>query len=286
MEFFIIFILIVLFILFLDSLPAKWLLILIITILLIIALFSDTHDKIDVFHNSALIITCFYAILITLWFNNQEGNLSVTYALIALFICGFLSIILSITFLYPFWNNIAYEEIIREVERSWWIFSYTEQIKEKIPKYEIVPLLDKTSMIAGPVEELAKLFSVLLLMRNRLTSKRIALFYVVLCALGFAMIENIYYFTQHDEVLFIRANPAHAVFSAVWGGALGSLLIKEKSLVYFLWMLFFGMGLHALWNLFATINHDLFIYLFVLVSWVGLFYIKSQLSKIKKQGVD
>lgn len=276
---FIVFVIVSISIYFLSALPKKWLLIFIIATLLIVTLLSDAHTKTDIFHNSALIITCFYVILIVFWLNDKDANLGVIYALIALFMCGALSIVLSISLLYPFWDNMAYKEVAREVAKGWWIFSYTERITEIVPRHNIVPLLDKTAMIAGPVEELAKLFSVLLLMRNQLTSKKIALFYVVLCALGFAMIENIYYFTKYDEVLFIRANPAHAVFSAIWGGALGSWLAKEKSFDYFLWMLIVGMGLHAIWNLFAITNPDFFVYIFILVSWVGLSYIKSELSK-------
>lgn len=276
---FIVFVLAFLSIYFLSTLSKKWLLILIITILLIVTLSSNTSADTDIFHNSAIIITCFYTIFIVFWFNDTEEDLSIIYALIALFMCGALSIALSTSFLYPFWHDIAYQEIVKEVEKGWWIFSYTEQIKETVPTHDIVPLLDKTAMIAGPIEELAKLFSVLLLVNNKLTSKRSAIFYVVLCALGFAMIENIYYFTKYGEVLFIRANPAHAVFSAVWGGALGSWFAKERSFEYFLWMLILGMGLHAIWNLFATINTNFSIYIFILISWVGLSYIKEELSK-------
>lgn len=277
-EYFIVFVLVFLSACFLSNLPKKWLLILIIATLLIMTLLSEINTKIDIFHNSALIIACFYVILMAFWFNDGSANLSVVYALIALFICGALSVLIT-SFLYPFWGNIAYEEVTREIEKGWWIFSYTEQIKEIVPRHNIVSLLDKTAMIAGPVEELAKLFSVLLLMRNQLTSRRISLFYVVLCALGFAMIENIYYFIMYDKVLFIRANPAHAIFSAIWGGALGSWLAKEKSFYYFLWMLIAGMGLHAIWNLLAITNPDFFVYIFILISWVGLSYIKSELSK-------
>ncbi|BBB24299.1 hypothetical protein CVFO_1193 [Isorropodon fossajaponicum endosymbiont JTNG4] len=80
------------------------------------------------------------------------------------------------------------------------------------------------------------------LLSRQLISKKLTLFYVVLCTLGFSMIENVYFFLKYSEILFIRANPAHMVFSAIWGSALGAWLTKEKSFSYFLFALFLGRG--------------------------------------------
>ena len=278
MEILIIFIIIVLSWFILSKLSGKQSLILIIVFCIgILLIYMQTQEQ--NFTITAFIIACVYALLLTSWFNNSEEDISIGYALFALLGSGFLSILLAKSYFYPFWNDLAYKEVTKEVVKNWWIFSHKEQVTEIIARHSIISFLDNTAIIAGPVEELAKLFAVLMLLKKKLVSRKLALFYVVLCALGFAMIENIAYFFKYNEILFARANPAHAIFSAIWGAALGSWFAGEKSFFHFLWMLLLGMGLHAIWNFFATIDPDIFIFIFILVSWTGLSFIKAELQK-------
>lgn len=260
--------------------PSQALLLIILAFIVFIAVFiNQIQTQHELFRIWSLLITCFYAFLITIWYKDSQYDISWFYALIALFGCGLVAVILSVAFFYPFWQDISYKDVYHEVEQGWWIFKNTQIIKETIPTHPIVPLLNHTGMDAGIVEELAKLLAVIFLLKNQIHSKKLALFYTVLCALGFAMIENIYYFLNYGEVLFIRANPAHAVFSAIWGYGLGLWLLNERSFLYFLGTLLLGMTLHALWNLLAVINTIVFIWLFIMVSWHGLIFIKRKLQE-------
>lgn len=219
----------------------------------------------------AFIIGTSYVALAALWFNNKNNEFSFFYSLVAFFLCGAFSIALSTSLLYPIWNDVAYEE----VKRGWWIFSTTE-IE---PTSQMTLLIDRTGVIAGPVEEFAKLIAVLIAVKSKIVSRKTGVYYVVLCAIGFAMIENFYYFMKYSEVLPIRANPAHAVFSAIWGAALGSYLANEKAFFSLLWGLVLGMLLHAVWNLFASLNSALFIYIFIFVTLFGLAFIRRELKE-------
>ncbi len=239
------------------------------SVLVALAITPTTEES--SFRIVAFIIGTSYVALAALWFNNKNREFSFFYSLIAFFLCGAFSIALSTSLLYPIWKDVAYEE----VKRGWWIFS-TTYIE---PTSQITLLIDRTGIIAGPVEEFAKLVAVLIAVKSRIVSRKTGVYYVVLCAIGFAMIENFYYFMKYGEVLPVRANPAHAVFSAIWGAALGSYLAKEKTFSNFLWGLILGMTLHAAWNLFASINSPLFMYIFIFVTLSGLAFIRRELKE-------
>jgi len=115
--------------------------------------------------------------------------------------------------------------------------------------------------------------------RKEIKDGQTGLFIIVLCAFGFAMIENIMYFCKYNEIILMRANPAHAVFSAIWGRALGRWFNKEILFKEFLKYLFYGMLLHAAWNYFASFYDFVFIILFIITSFYGLLFIKRELGK-------
>lgn len=219
----------------------------------------------------AFIIAGLYVALMAMWFENTKKDFSIFNSLVAFLFCGSFAVVLSISFLYPLWGDVAY----REVETGWWVFSSIENQ----PKNKLVLFFENSGMIAGPVEELAKLIALVGVMKRKIVSRKTGIYYAVLCAIGFAMIENISYFLRYGEVLPIRANPAHAVFSSIWGAALGSYLAKEKGVDELLRGLVLGMGLHSIWNLFASMRSPIFIYLFILVTLSGLAFIRRELKK-------
>ena len=223
----------------------------------------------------AFIIGALYVVLMAIWFNNTKNEFSFFWSLVVFLLSGSFSIVLSISLLYPIWGSLAYQE----VETGWWVFSTTElQARSKFAL-----ILDRSGMIAGPVEEFAKLIAVLVVVKEKIVSRKTGVYYAVLCAIGFAMIENFYYFLQFGEVLPIRANPAHAVFSALWGAALGSYRANEKGFATLVWGLLLGMGLHAAWNLFASIKSPIFIYIFIFVTLSGLAFIRRELKEKSRE---
>jgi RsiW-degrading membrane proteinase PrsW (M82 family) len=236
-------------------------------------IFKHTEYPNEFFTGIAFLIASFYMLLLTIWYNDSQSQFSWRTALISFILAGGISIFICQIF-YPLWDFIFF----KQVESGWWIFKSTGLFARD----PFIAVMDYTGAIAGPVEELSKLLAVLLIpqVRNAIKDRKTGVFYVVLCAFGFAMIENIMYFINYEEVLLVRANPAHAVFSAIWGSALGSWLAKEISFKKFLKYLFWGMCLHASWNYFASIGSIIFCFIFVLSSLIGLAYIKKELNEI------
>lgn len=152
-------------------------------------------------------------ILLTIWYNNEDNTFNWKVSIKALLFCGAISIALCLFVLYPLWNIVGFYKI----QSGWWIFK-TEKLIARNP---LAYLFDVSNAIAGPIEEGAKLIAVLLVpsVRKSIRNSKTGVFIVVLCAFGFAMIENIIYFSMYKEVLIRRADPAHAVFSAIWGKA-------------------------------------------------------------------
>jgi len=235
-------------------------------------IFQHTKYYAEYFIGFAYIISSFYLILLTYWYNNSDKTFNWKISVKAFLICGVTSVLLSLCILYPLWDFIGFYE----VESGWWIF----KSKKIVARDPIIKLLEDSGAIAGPVEELSKLIAVLLIpsVRKSIKDEKSGTWVSVLCAFGFAMIENIMYFISNEKVLLIRANPAHAVFSVVWGSALGKLIDQKISFKEFLKYLLYGMGLHAAWNYFASFHIILFCILFIMVSFYGLFYIKKRIS--------
>jgi len=252
-------------------LSSKVLFILAIIFAVLVASIITPETEKSYFQSVAFIVAGLYVALMALWFDNSNKDFGFFSSLTAFLACGALSIFLSIAFLYPLWSDVAYQE----VTKGWWIFSTTE-IQ---PRSQLIQIFGRTGMIAGPVEELAKMLSLIFLVRKRIVSRKTGIYYAVLCAIGFAMIENVSYFVKYGEVLPIRANPSHAVFSAIWGAALGSYYAREKGIAAVLWGLILGMSLHAVWNLFASIKSPLFMYIFIFVTLSGLAFIRRELKE-------
>lgn len=199
------------------------------------------------------LIAATYILLITIIFDDSDSPLSWKASVIAFVGCGTVSLILT-SCIYPlldlcFADNSLYS------------------------------LLEHVDVDAGPVEETAKLLAVLLIppVRTRITDRKSGIFYVTLCAIGFAAIENFEYFYEANEVIFIRANPSHAVFSAIWGAALGEWLAGKGSMRKLIFALLAGMGVHAIWNI-STVSSLVFIPIAILTLYVGTRFIRKELS--------
>ena len=238
-------------------------------------IFKETIYYREYFTGIAFIIASFYMILLTFWYDDSDNSFNWKISMRALLLCGPIAVLLSYV-IYALWNIVGFYE----VETGWWIF----KSKEKAARDPIFYLFEISRAIAGPVEEGAKLISVLMIpsVRKSIKNSKTGVFVVVLCAFGFAMVENIRYFSLYEQFMIYRANPAHAVFSAVWGKALGEWFNKQISFMKFLKYLFYGMALHAAWNYFASFHGIIFLILFIIVSFYGLYFIKKELRTVEK----
>jgi len=203
---------------------------------------------------AALLAAIVYLYLITHWF--KSGSFDIKSALLAFFGGGLLSIAISMP-LYALWQWGAH-----------------------VTGWSLLSLMQANGTDAGIVEEASKLVAVLLLpgVRSHIRDCKSGLFYAALCALGFAMIENVHYFSEYNHILLGRMNPGHMIFSAIWGAALGAYIAGQISLARFIPMLMLGMALHATWN-YATRNEVVFMIVFASVTWKGLLFIRQQLSE-------
>jgi len=224
---------------------------------------------------SAFLLAVGYLFLMVFWYNGRE--LCARTSILAFLLSGGVSILISLL-LYPVIGVIGAQE--RLVETGVWIFKTTRRVVE----YEngLLSLLHSTGAIAGLVEEPAKLAALLIVspVRRLIVDRRSGLYYATLCAFGFSFIENIVYFQTFDAVLYIRANPAHAVFTSLWGAALGSWREGTIGGIEFLKFLFLGIGLHALWNFMASTDITLFIITFGATIWLGLSFIRRELGGV------
>ena len=111
----------------------------------------------------------------------------------------------------PGWKTIAFTVLAGGLISC----TLTDLINQSLPAH-------MPASFAGLVEEPSKFAAMWLLCRNKITDIHSGIFYAVLCALGFAFFENILYFMHYEEIILIRGNPAHAVFSSFWGAAYGA----------------------------------------------------------------
>jgi len=120
-----------------------------------------------------------------------------------------------------------------------------------------------SAVIAAPIiEESSKFLIVwLFLYRNKNFSEPMdGIVYASAVALGFASIENgIYLFRFSKQAKFLLPNiilirallsvPAHALFSSIWGHALGKFkFAKKKNIIIVILALLLSMVLHAAFN--------------------------------------
>jgi len=126
---------------------------------------------------------------------------------------------------------------------------------------------------AGVVEELCKFTAMWLIFRRDITNMQSGIFYAVLCAIGFACLENIGYFIHYEGVLIMRGDPAHAVFSSFWGAAYGAC--KAKQLPWrLLWLKWMPVG--VLFH--AAFNTLLVLALYPLTLWIAIRFIINHKS--------
>lgn len=217
--------------------------------------------------SAAFLVAMAYLYFLVKWQHDETFNGRTT--LIAMLASGPVSILISQLFYIIL--TLMFGEFY---EAGWWIFKHTEY-RYTSP---VFGFLNEKGIIAGPVEESAKFLALLCVppVRRAIVDRRTGLYYASICALGFAMIENIMYFQQAGEMLYARANPAHMVFSCIWGAAYGTWVADKSSALYsrrLVWGLCLGVMLHSAWNGLAYFEVTIFLCLFALVTWLGLEFI-------------
>jgi len=204
-------------------------------------IFKKTVYYMEYFAGIAFILTVVYVFALVISYRIDGDSLRWYTLVTAFFASGVLSILICFVF-YKIWGILGFEKI----EKGWWIFK-TQQVVARDP---MIWLADCSRAIAGPVEESAKLLALLLLpnVRKAINNAKTGLVLAVLCGLGFAMIENAVYFYIYKDILFLRANPGHAVFSGIWGIGLGKCFEGKIPLSSFFKYFLAGISLHAAWN--------------------------------------
>ncbi|MDX8409132.1 MAG: PrsW family glutamic-type intramembrane protease [Mariprofundales bacterium] len=212
---------------------------------------------------AASLIAVGFMLLITCWYDNRIHAIDLGAALLTAFLGGGLLTLLIISLLYPAWNRAAL--MGQEAD-----FLLLQQVGNALAA------MARLNGDAGPVEELAKLLALLLIpsVRICIDDGKSGAFYAMLCALGFAMLENFSYLFDDASSLWWRINPAHAVFSSIWGYALGAWMAKQISATSVILSLLAAMGLHSMYDIAASWNVWLFLLLAFLVFWPGLWMIR------------
>jgi RsiW-degrading membrane proteinase PrsW (M82 family) len=228
------------------------------------------------FAGVAFLIAAVYMFALVRW--NRSDRFESKTSIMAFLICGGAAILAG-NFLYYLFSVVAIVEV--PVENGWWLFKTTRSSYQYINS--LAGFLYETAAIAGFIEEPSKFAALLVVpqVRRSIVDRRSGLYYATLCALGFALIENISYFQSYQTVLFARANPAHAVFTSIWGAAYGSWVAKELSIAHLLKFFACGIGLHALWNFCASTDPTLFLITFGATIWLGLGFIRKELIGTK-----
>lgn len=236
-----------------------------------------TGPAILFFGAAAFIAASVYLFLVVHWF--ESTNFSTRLSLITFLICGAISVGVALIV-----HRIIVALAVKEVQTGWWLW------KETHIQYRsgFWMMLVGTGAFAGITEELIKFGSLIVVapVRKAIKNRRTGLYYATLCAAGFAMIENLQYFHQADSLLIARLNPAHLVFSSLWGAAYGSCVAGDKSWGHFVKYMGYGMGLHALWNLCPYVGAlggpAIVIALLVIMMgttiWLGIGFIKNELA--------
>lgn len=121
---------------------------------------------------------------------------------------------------------------------------------------------------AGPVEELCKFAAMWLLCRRHITNMNSGIFFAALCAIGFAFFENIEYFIDNGNIMLMRGDPAHAVFSSFWGAAYGACRARQLPW-HQLWFKWLPVGI--LFH--SAFNTPLMLLLYPLSIWIAVRFI-------------
>ncbi len=143
-----------------------------------------------------------------------------------------------------------------------------------------------SAVVAAPIIEESFKFLVvwIFLFRNKNFSEPMdGIVYASAVALGFASVENgLYLFRFSKQAIFLLPNtilirallsvPAHALFSSIWGHALGKFkFAKKKSIIFVIPALLLAMVCHAAFNFFCRANIISAFGLLVLIAALWIF---------------
>ncbi|MDQ6950430.1 MAG: PrsW family glutamic-type intramembrane protease, partial [Mariprofundales bacterium] len=184
---------------------------------------------------AASLIAAGFLTLITYWYDNSIDPIDLGAAVTAFLGGGVLALLIT-ALLYPAWSAAA-------------MMGQTGGAPLLQQAGTALAAMARMNGDAGPVEELAKLLALLLIPSVRICIEdgKSGAFYAMLCALGFAMLENLYYLFDDASSLWWRITPAHAVFSSIWGYALGAWMAKQISATSVILFLLAAMGLHSMY---------------------------------------
>lgn len=145
--------------------------------------------------------------------------------------------------------------------------------------------------IVGPVEELLKLLVVYLYAyrRQEFDEPLDGVIFSATAALGFAAIENVVYLAEKDPMLVLLrgplSNPAHALFSSLWGLSLSkakaapNLISQRLPIVARGWL--YALLLHSLFDILLVaadrINIVFFLLLIMMLTWL-FFWVRSRIK--------
>jgi RsiW-degrading membrane proteinase PrsW (M82 family) len=249
----------------------------------VMALIIGASDSLLLFFGAAAFLAAsVYLFLVVHWYDSPQ--FSTRLSVMTFLVCGAISIAVALVVNFIV-MSIAMPMAIEKVETGWWFWKETH-IRYKDNLWMV---LAGRGAFAGVTEELIKLGALLVVapVRKAMKDRRSALYYATLCAAGFAMIENMQYFHSANSILILRFNPAHLVFSSLWGAAYGSWIAGNKHFGHFLKYLAYGMGLHAIWNLCPFVGSfggpavqvALLLIMVGTTMWLGIGFIKRELSK-------
>lgn len=128
--------------------------------------------------------------------------------------------------------------------------------------------------IVGPVEELSKLVTMLLLypfLKRKMNELNDGIIYISCIALGFSLIENYQYANSapgNEHLLFVRlfiSTPMHIAFSSFMGLAFYKVFKEKKHFKILIYSFIWASFLHGLFDGVLTLQALYFMVLFVIV---------------------
>lgn len=124
----------------------------------------------------------------------------------------------------------------------------------KVLESGLMGALLATFLLAAPLEEALKLFSVWALYRTRrIGNGQVGLAYAASCAAGFALVQSMALVwldgtANAHLVRLMLSVPAHLFFAGAWGYALGAVRGRWFSITWLVAMLLHGFFDHVLWG--------------------------------------
>jgi RsiW-degrading membrane proteinase PrsW (M82 family) len=234
----------------------------------------------------SLFVSATFLSLAIYWYDNTDHSFECKTVIKSFLISGITSVLVALL-LYDIISSIAFEKRSYYIyKRKFFFFKEKVRVEETVEKEPFLAFLLKTSTSAGPIEEFSKLFAVLLFPATRRFLKKgekQATITAVACACGFQALENIGYWNDFPtfDILLLRADPAHLVFSGLWGRGLGRLMSGKTDFKGFAWYFIGASLLHSAWNYFASFHAFLFVILAFSVSYAGFYFIVGKGVKNK-----